>query len=86
VRETKAGKIEYRVDKAGILHVPLGKVSFAEPALLENFNALLAAVIRAKPAASKGQYLKSITLSGTMTPGIRIDPSKVAELAVAGAA
>jgi len=86
VREIKAGKIEYRVDKAGILHVPIGKASFSEQALLENFSVLLGAVIRAKPAASKGQYLRSITLSATMTPGIAIDPSKTAALAVAGAA
>jgi len=86
VREIKAGKIEYRVDKAGILHVPIGKASFSEQALLENFSVLLGAVIRAKPAASKGQYLRSITLSATMTPGIAIDPSKTAVLAVAGAA
>jgi large subunit ribosomal protein L1 len=86
VREIKAGKIEYRVDKFGILHVPVGKASFSEQALLENLNTLLTAVIRAKPAASKGQYLKSISLSGTMTPGIPIDPAKTASLAVAGAA
>jgi large subunit ribosomal protein L1 len=86
VREIKAGKIEYRVDKFGILHVPLGKASFSEQALLENFTALMAAVVRAKPAASKGQYLRSLSLSGTMTPGIAIDPSKTASLAVAGAA
>ena len=86
VREIKAGKIEYRVDKAGILHVSIGKASFSEQALLENFSVLLGAVIRAKPAASKGQYLRSITLSATMTPGIAIDPSKTAALAVAGAA
>jgi large subunit ribosomal protein L1 len=86
VREIKAGKIEYRVDKFGILHVPVGKASFSEQALLENLNTLLTAVIRAKPAASKGQYLKSIGLSGTMTPGIPIDPAKTAALAVAGAA
>jgi large subunit ribosomal protein L1 len=86
VREIKAGKIEYRVDKFGILHVPVGKASFSEQALLENITTLLSAVIRAKPAASKGQYLKSISLSGTMTPGIPIDPLKTAALGVAGAA
>jgi large subunit ribosomal protein L1 len=86
VREIKAGKIEYRVDKFGILHVPIGKASFSEQALLENFTTLMTAVVRAKPAASKGQYLKNISLSGTMTPGIRIDPSKTVSLAVAGAA
>jgi large subunit ribosomal protein L1 len=86
VREIKAGKIEYRVDRFGILHVPLGKASFPEQALLENFDALVAAVIRAKPAASKGQYLRSVTIAGTMTPGIRIDPAKIQSLAAAGAA
>jgi len=86
VREIKAGKIEYRVDKFGILHVPVGKASFEEQALLENVTTLLGAVIRAKPAASKGQYLRSISLSGTMTPGISIDPAKTAGLAVAGTA
>lgn len=86
VKELKAGKIEYRVDKSGILHVPLGKTSFSEPALLENFTALMAAVMRSKPAASKGQYIRSITLSATMSPGIPIDPSKASSLAVAGAA
>ena len=86
VREIKAGKIEYRVDKFGILHVPVGKASFSEQALLENLTTLLSAVIRANPAASKGQYLKTISLSGTMTPGIRIDPLKTTSLGVAGAA
>ncbi len=86
VREIKAGKIEYRVDKFGILHVPVGKASFSEQALLENFTALMTAVVRAKPAASKGQYLKSVSLSGTMTPGISIDPSKTTSLVTAGAA
>jgi large subunit ribosomal protein L1 len=86
VKEIKAGKIEYRVDKAGILHVPIGKMSFSEQALFENFSTLIAAVMRAKPAASKGQYLRSITLSATMTPGIPIDPSKAAALVEAAAA
>jgi large subunit ribosomal protein L1 len=86
VREIKAGKIEYRVDKFGILHVPVGKASFSEQALLENFTVLMTAVVRAKPAASKGQYLKSVSLSGTMTPGISIDPTKTTSLVTAGAA
>ena len=85
-KEIKAGKIEYRVDKSGILHVPLGKVSFSDHALIENFAALMAAVVRSKPASSKGQYLRSISLSATMGPGIDIDPSKTSSLAVAGAA
>ncbi|HLJ61467.1 MAG TPA: 50S ribosomal protein L1 [bacterium] len=76
VREIKAGKIEYRVDKFGILHLPLGKASFSTEALLENFGTLMHAVVRNKPAASKGQYLRSVSLSSTMGPGIRVDPSK----------
>ncbi len=86
VREIKAGKIEYRVDKAGILHVPVGKASFSEQALLENFSELMSAVVRAKPASSKGVFLKSISLSTTMGPGIPIDPAKTGALAAAGAA
>ncbi|HXX40055.1 MAG TPA: 50S ribosomal protein L1 [bacterium] len=76
VREVKAGKIEYRVDRFGILHVPLGKASFSSEALLENFSTLVHAVVRSKPAASKGQYLRSISVASTMGPGIRIDPTK----------
>lgn len=77
VKEIKAGKIEYRVDKAGIIHAPIGKVSFSVEALTDNFNTLLDALIRAKPAAAKGTYLKSITVSSTMGPGIKINPLKV---------
>jgi large subunit ribosomal protein L1 len=77
VREIKAGKIEYRVDKFGILHVPLGKASFSSEALVENFGTLIHAVVRSKPAASKGQYLRSVSVSSTMGPGISIDPSRV---------
>jgi len=83
VREIKAGKIEYRVDKFGILHVPLGKASFSAEALLENLTTFLNAVVRAKPSSSKGQYLRSITLKSTMGPGIKIDPSKASTAAVA---
>jgi large subunit ribosomal protein L1 len=75
VREIKAGKIEYRVDKFGILHLPLGKSSFSSDALLENFTTLMNAVVRSKPSSSKGQYLRSISVASTMGPGIRIDPS-----------
>jgi large subunit ribosomal protein L1 len=77
VRETKAGKVEYRVEKNGILHVSIGKRSFSEDALVANATALLEAVARAKPSSSKGTYLKKISLSTTMGPGIRIDPSVV---------
>jgi large subunit ribosomal protein L1 len=81
VRETKAGKVEYRVEKAGVVHVAIGKRSFSPEALTANAVALLEAVLRAKPAASKGIYMKKITLSTTMGPGIRIDPSGFASKA-----
>jgi len=74
VREIKAGKIEYRVDKAGIIHAPIGKVSFESAKLVENFHTLMEALIKAKPAAAKGQYVRSITLSSTMGPGIKVNP------------
>jgi large subunit ribosomal protein L1 len=73
VRDSKAGKIEFRVDKAGILHVPVGKRSFNDGQLKENIVAFLEAVVRAKPAAAKGTYVKAITISSTMSPGIKID-------------
>jgi large subunit ribosomal protein L1 len=76
VRDIKAGKVEYRVDKAGIVHVAIGKASFDENKLLENLRALIEAVVRAKPAAAKGTYLKSIVLSSTMGPGIKVNPAK----------
>jgi large subunit ribosomal protein L1 len=74
VTEAKAGKIEYRVEKAGIVHARIGKVSFAPEQLKENANALLDALVRAKPSTAKGTYLRSITLSSTMGPGVRVDP------------
>jgi large subunit ribosomal protein L1 len=77
VREQKAGKVEYRVDKTGIIHVPVGKRSFSAEQLVANASALIDVVVRAKPASSKGAYVKKITLSSTMGPGIRIDPSSV---------
>ena len=80
IKEFKAGKIEYRTEKAGIIHAPIGKASFSEDQLLANFSALIEAVVRAKPAAAKGQYLHSITLSTTMGPGIRVDPAKAEAL------
>jgi large subunit ribosomal protein L1 len=85
VKEIKAGKVEFRVDKTGIVHSPVGKISFDAPKLAENAQALLAAVIKAKPAAAKGKYVKRITLTSTMGPGIQIDLSE-AESAVAAAA
>jgi large subunit ribosomal protein L1 len=83
VREFKAGKIEYRVEKAGIIHVPFGKASFTAAQLTENARSLLEAIIRARPPTSKGKYLKGITISSTMGPGIPVDPTSVAGLAKA---
>jgi len=80
VREAKAGKVEFRVDKAGNVHVPVGKKSFALEQLAQNAMALLEAIVRAKPSASKGQYLRSITLSSTMGPGVHVDVQRVANL------
>lgn len=77
VKEIKAGKIEYRLDKAGIIHAPIGKASFDADNLKENFATLMDALIKAKPAAAKGTYLKSITISSTMGPGAKINPLKV---------
>ncbi len=78
IREIKAGRVEFRVDRGGIVHAPIGKVSFPEGALYENAKALLEAVVRAKPASAKGQYLRSIAVSSTMGPGIKIDNVQVA--------
>ncbi len=80
VKEIKGGKIEYRTEKAGIVHATIGKASFSEAQLLENFTALLEALVRAKPAAAKGQYLQSITIKTTMGPGIHVDPAKALAL------
>ena len=77
VTEAKAGKIEYRLDKTNIIHCPIGKVSFGAEKIQENFDALLSAVIKAKPAAAKGQYIKSCVLATTMGPGVRVNPSKI---------
>jgi large subunit ribosomal protein L1 len=79
VREQKAGKVEYRVDKAGIIHAVIGKRSFDAEKLVENASALLGAILRAKPASAKGVYLKKISISTTMGPGIRIDPQSLPE-------
>jgi large subunit ribosomal protein L1 len=73
VKEIKAGKVEFRVDKTGIIHAPVGKISFASDSLIANTHALVDSIVKAKPAAAKGKYLKSVTLSSTMGPGIRID-------------
>jgi large subunit ribosomal protein L1 len=77
VTEIKAGKVEFRVDKTGIVHAPVGKVSFPAQNLIENASALLDSIVRAKPSAAKGKYLKSITVSSTMGPGVRIDETGV---------
>jgi len=77
VREAKAGKIEFRVEKAGIVHAPVGKKSFAPEQLADNVTTLLAALVKAKPSTAKGAYLRSITLSSTMGPGIKIDPLSI---------
>lgn len=76
VAEIKSGKIEYRLDKTNIIHCPIGKASFGVEKLAENYKALMSAIIKAKPAAAKGQYLKSVAVASTMGPGIKINPSK----------
>jgi len=77
VTEAKAGKIEYRLDKTNIIHCPIGKASFGVEKLTENFNTLVGAVIKAKPAAAKGQYIKSCVIASTMGPGIKINQAKL---------
>src|SRR5499433_3757902 len=77
VQEIKAGKVEFRVDKAGIIHAPVGKSSFPAPNLIANAHALVDSIVKAKPAAAKGKYLKSVTLSSTMGPGVRIDTTNI---------
>lgn len=79
INDIKAGKIEYRLDKTNIIHVPIGKVSFGTEKLLNNFQTLMSAIIKAKPSATKGQYLKSVAVSSTMGPGIKISPLKIDE-------
>lgn len=79
VEDVKAGKIEYRLDKNNIIHCPIGKVSFGEEKLLDNFRTLMDAIIRAKPAAAKGQYLRSVVVATTMGPGIKINPLRIVE-------
>ncbi|MDZ5254932.1 50S ribosomal protein L1 [Clostridium sp. LIBA-8841] len=76
IKEIKAGKVEYRVDKTAIVHCPIGKKSFGTEKLVENFTALMDALVKAKPAAAKGQYLKSVSVSATMGPGAKVNPAK----------
>jgi large subunit ribosomal protein L1 len=83
VKETKAGKVEFRVDKAGIVHCPIGKMNFDAAKLAENAHALIAAIVKAKPAAAKGKFVKRITLTSTMGPGITVDLGEAETLATA---
>ena len=78
IKDIKAGKIEYRLDKSNIIHCPVGKVSFTEEQLMENFNALMGAIIKARPSALKGQYLRSVTLASSMGPGVKVSVAKLA--------
>jgi large subunit ribosomal protein L1 len=80
VSESKAGKIEYRTDRSAIVHLPIGKMDFEERALLENYAALIDELVRAKPAVAKGRYLRTITLSTTMGPGIKVDPTRTRDI------
>ena len=84
VTETKSGKIEYRTDRQAVVHLSIGKISFSEQALLENYAAVIDEIVRAKPAGAKGRYILSITLTSTMGPGIRIDSSRVRESEILG--
>jgi large subunit ribosomal protein L1 len=83
IREVRAGRVEYRVDKTGVIHGPLGKLSFNDEQILENLGAFVDAVVRAKPTTMKGQYLRSITIAGTMSPGIKLDLAQTQALAAA---
>jgi large subunit ribosomal protein L1 len=77
LQEIKAGKVEYRLDKQNIIHCPVGKVSFGPEKLTQNLNALLEAIVKAKPAAAKGQYLRSVTVASTMGPGVKVNPALI---------
>jgi large subunit ribosomal protein L1 len=81
IKDIRAGKVEYRVEKAGIVHVPVGKASFDENKLIENAKAVLESILKAKPASSKGKYLRSATVSTTMGPGVRMDTAQVEKIA-----
>ena len=83
VQEVKAGKVDYRVDKAGVVHAPIGKLSFGDQKLAENARALMASIIRAKPASAKGNYIKSVAISSTMGPGVKIDTANTTKAAAA---
>ncbi len=77
IKEIKAGKVEYRLDKTNIIHVPIGKVSFGQEKLEDNFRTLIGAIIKAKPAAAKGQYIRNLTLASTMGPGVKVNTTQV---------
>ena len=79
IEEIKAGKIEYRLDKTNIIHVPVGKVSFGAEKLQDNFQTLMSAILKAKPSAAKGTYLKSVVLTTTMGPGVKVNAAKISE-------
>ena len=79
INEIKSGKVEYRLDKTNIIHCPVGKVSFGKQKLADNFNALLGAIIKAKPAAAKGQYIKSCVVASTMGPGVKVNQAKLSD-------
>ena len=81
VREVKAGRVEFKIDKAGNIHVPVGKVNFTPTQILENIKSVLGAIVRARPSSAKGQFVMSCTLSATMSPGVRIDLREVATMA-----
>ena len=85
VQEVKAGKVDYRVDKAGVVHARIGKVSFGEEKLVENAHALLAAIVRSKPASAKGNYIKSVAVSATMGPGVKVDTTSATRATAAAA-
>jgi large subunit ribosomal protein L1 len=80
VEESKSGKVEYRTDRSAIVHMVIGRASFAERALLENYAAVIEELIRAKPSAAKGRYLRTITLTSTMGPGVKVDPSRTRDI------
>ena len=80
VEQSKAGRIEYRTDRSGIIHLVIGRADFDEQRLLENYAALIDEIVRAKPAAAKGRYIRSVTLSTTMGPGVKVDPTKTRDL------
>ncbi len=86
IRDAKQGRVEFRTDRTNLVHVPFGKISFTEEALYENFTTLLEAIVRERPSGSKGQYIKSITITTTMSPGVKLDPQIAAAMGVASAA